>query len=67
MSNLFSTPKVPTPKAPEPVEQIKQIKVDATETERKRRRSLIGQGRASTQLAGLQSAIAAGLKRRLGE
>lgn len=67
MSNLFSTPKTPKLREPERVESVQQISVDATETARKRRRSLIGTGRQSTIFAGIQSALAAGLKRRLGE
>ncbi len=67
MSNLFSTPKTPKVKEPEPVESVQQIQVDATETARKRRRSLTGRGRQSTMFAGIQSALATGLKRRLGE
>ena len=63
MSNLLKTPKIPTPQEPESVEQIQQIKVDATETARKRKRSLIGQGRQSTILSGVQTL----LKKRLGE
>lgn len=66
MSNLFSTPKTPKVKGPEPVEPIQQITVDATETARKRRRSLIGTGRQSTVFAGIESALKAGLQRRLG-
>ena len=67
MSNLLRKPDVPSIKEPEAVESIQQVKVDADEAARKRRRSLVGQGRQSTAFAGIQSNLAAGLKRRLGE
>ena len=67
MSSLLGAAKQRTQGDPEPVENIQQIKVDAAETARKRRRSLIGQGRKSTQLAGIQNLLQQGLKRRLGE
>jgi hypothetical protein len=67
MSSLLGAAKQRTQKDPEPVENIQQIKVDATEAARRRKRSLSGQGRRSTQLAGLQNVLQQGLKRRLGE
>jgi len=67
MSSLFGAAKAKTQGDPEPVESIQQIKVDATEAARRRRRSLIGTGRQSTQLAGTQNLLRQGLKRRLGE
>lgn len=66
MSRLFSSPKrtkIPAQQAEaEPVETVTE---DATEAGRRRRRHLVA-SQTKTRFAGLQSALLAGLKQRLG-
>jgi hypothetical protein len=67
MSGVFSSPKQKLPaQQPEP-EPIETVTEDATEAGRRRKKKLVAGGAQSTRISGIQSAVSAALKKRLGE
>ena len=68
MSTLFHRPKGPRIQAaPEPVEEVAVIEEEAEEVRRREKKKLLAGGRRATIMGGIQRALAASLKKRLGE